>query len=73
MLAVMEISEEERRKVWNAGIHLFEIDDDDVSRYVEPPEDFEANGYHGAHGLKKGVPHLQLVDSVDQKKQRGTE
>ena len=73
MLAVMEISEEERRKVWNAGIHLFEIDDDDVSRYVEPPEDFEANGYHGAHGVERGVPHLQLVDGVDQKKQRGTE
>ena len=58
MLAMMEISEEDRMKVWNAGIHLFEIDDDDVSRYVEPPEDFEANGYHGAHGLKRGVPHL---------------
>ena len=73
MLAVMEISEEERRKVWNAGIHLFEIDDDDVSRYVEPPEDFEANGYHGAYGVKRGVPHLQLVNGVDQKNQLGTE
>ena len=73
MLAMMEISEEDRRKVWNAGIHLIDIDDSNFCTYAKPPEDFEANGYHGAHGVKRGVPHLQLVNGVDQKKQRGTE
>ena len=54
MLAMMEISEEDRRKVWNAGIHLIDIDDSDFCTYAKPPEDFEANGYHGAAWGEKG-------------------
>lgn len=60
MLAVVEISEAGRRKVWDAGIHLVEINDG-VFRYAEPPEGFEANGYHGAHGVRRDVPHLRVV------------
>ena len=60
MLAVVDISEEGREKVWNAGIHLIEIDDG-VFQYAKPPKDFEANGYHGMHGVRKDVPHLRAV------------
>ena len=60
MLAVVDISEEGRKKVWNAGIHLIEIDDG-VFQYAKPPKDFEANGYHGMHGVRKDVPHLRAV------------
>ena len=69
MLAVVEISEEGRRKVWNAGIHLIDINDG-VFKYATPPEDFVANGYHGVYGVQRGVPHLRLVVGGDQK-QRG--
>ena len=60
MLAVVDISEEGREKVWNAGIHLIEIDDG-VFQYAKPPKGFEANGYHGMHGVRKDVPHLRAV------------
>ena len=66
MLAVVDISEEGREKVWNAGIHLIEIDDG-VFQYAKPPKDFEANGYHGMHGVRKDVPYLRLVPDCDQK------
>ncbi len=69
MLAVVEISEEDRRKVWNAGIHLIYINEG-VFKYATPPEDFVANGYHGVYGVQRGVPHLRLVVGGDQK-QRG--
>ncbi len=69
MLAVVEISEEDRRKVWNAGIHLIDINDG-VFKYAMPPEDFVANGYHGMYGVQRGVPHLRLVVGGNQK-QRG--
>ena len=69
MLAVVEISEENRRKVWNAGIHLIDINDG-VFKYAMPPEDFVANGYHGMYGVQRGVPHLRLVVGGNQK-QRG--
>ena len=60
MLAVVDISEEGREKVWDAGIHLIEIDDG-VFQYAKPPKDFEADGYHGMHGVRKDVPHLRAV------------
>ena len=61
MLAAVEISEEQRRKVWAAGIHLIDINDG-VFRYAEPPKDFEANGYHGVRRVQRSVPYLQLID-----------
>ena len=60
MLAVVQISEEQRRKVWAAGIHLIDIDNG-VFRYAEPPQDFEANGYHGVPRLQRSAPQLRLI------------
>ena len=60
MLAVVDISKEGRAMVWNAGIHLIEINDG-VFRYAKPPQDFEADGYHGMRGVRKDVPHLRAV------------
>ena len=60
MLAVVDISKEGRAMVWNAGIHLIEINDG-VFRYAKPPKDFEADGYHGMRGVRKDVPHLRAV------------
>ena len=60
MLAVVDISDEGRAMVWNAGIHLIEINDG-VFRYAKPPQDFEADGYHGMPGVRKDVPHLRAV------------
>ena len=60
MLAVVDISKEGRAMVWNAGIHLIEINDG-VFRYAQPPQDFEADGYHGMPGVRKDVPHLRAV------------
>ena len=60
MLTVVDISDEGRAKVWNAGIHLIEINDG-VFRYAKPPQDFEADGYHGMPGVRKDVPHLRAV------------
>ena len=60
MLAVVDISEEGREKVWNAGIHLIEIDDG-VFQYAKPPKDFEADGYRGMRGVRRDVPHLRAV------------
>ncbi len=60
MLAVVDISDKGRAMVWNAGIHLIEINDG-VFRYAMPPQDFEADGYHGMHGVRKDVPHLRAV------------
>ena len=67
MLAVVDISEEGREKVWNAGIHLIEIDDG-VFQYAKPPKDFEADGYRGMPGVRKDVPHLRAVPDRDQKR-----
>ena len=60
MLAVVDISKEGRAMVWNAGIHLIEINDG-VFRYAQPPQDFKADGYHGMRGVRKDVPHLRAV------------
>ena len=60
MLAVVDISDKGRAMVWNAGIHLIEINDG-VFRYAQPPQDFEADGYHGMRGVRKDVPHLRAV------------
>ena len=60
MLAVVDISDKGRAMVWNAGIHLIEINDG-VFRYAQPPQDFEADGYHGMPGVRKDVPHLRAV------------
>ena len=60
MLAVVDISKEGRAMVWNAGIHLIEINDG-VFRYAKPPQDFKADGYHGMRGVRKDVPHLRAV------------
>ncbi len=70
MLAVVDISEGDRRKVWNAGIHLIEINDG-AFQYANPPQYFEANGYHGMSGVRKDVPHLRAVPGRAQKR-RGT-
>ena len=60
VLAVVDISDAGRATVWNAGIHLIEINDG-VFQYAKPPQDFEANGYHGMPGVRKDVPHLRAV------------
>ena len=60
MLAVVDISDAGRATVWNAGIHLIEINDG-VFRYAKPPQDFEADGYRGMRGVRKDVPHLRTV------------
>ena len=60
MLAVVDISDRGRKKVWNAGIHLIEIDDG-VFQYAKPPKDFEADGYRGMPGVRRDVPHLRAV------------
>ena len=65
MLAVVDISDKGRAMVWNAGIHLIEINDG-VFQYAKPPKDFEADGYHGMHGVRKDVPHLRAVPGLDQ-------
>ena len=65
MLAVVDISDEGRAMVWNAGIHLIEIDDG-VFQYAKPPKDFEADGYRGMRGVRKDVPHLRAVPGGDQ-------
>ena len=67
ILAVVDISEAGRRKVWDAGIYLLDVNDG-VFKYLEPPEDFEANGDHGAYGVQRGVPYLQLVVGNNHKK-----
>ena len=70
MLAVVDISDAGRATVWNAGIHLIEINDG-VFQYAKPPQDFEADGYHGLPGVRKDVPHLRAVPGSGQKR-RGT-
>ena len=60
VLAVVDISDAGRATVWNAGIHLIEINDG-VFQYAKPPKDFEADGYHGMPGVRKDVPHLRAV------------
>ena len=60
MLAVVDISKEGRAMVWNAGIHLIEINDG-VFRYAQPPQGFKADGYHDMRGVRKDVPHLRAV------------
>ena len=60
MLAAVQISEEQRRKVWAAGIHLIDINDG-VFRYAEPPQEFEPNGYRGIHRVQRSVPQLRLA------------
>ncbi len=63
MLAVTEISEEQRRRVWAEGIYLIDIDDG-VFRYAKPPQDFEPNGCHGIHRAQRSVSQLRvLVDA----------
>ena len=60
MLAVVDIDDKGRAMVWNAGIHLIEINDG-VFRYAQPPQDFEADGYRGMPGVRKDVPHLRAI------------
>ena len=58
MLVAVDISEAGRRKVWNAGIHLIDINKG-VFKYANPSEDFKANGYdgvHGMHGVQRSAP-----------------
>ncbi len=59
MLAVTEISEEQRRRVWAAGIYLIDIDDG-VFRYAKPPQDFEPNGCHGIHRVQRSASQLRV-------------
>ena len=70
ILAVVDISDEGRTMVWNAGVHSIEINDG-VFQYAKPPKDFEANGYHGIHGVQRDVSHLRVVPGRVQKR-RGT-
>ncbi len=42
MLAAVQISEEQRQRVWAAGIYLININDG-VFRYAKPPRDFKPN------------------------------
>ena len=64
MLTVVDISEAGRRKVWNAGIHLIEVNDG-VFQYATPPKDFEPNGYHSMHGARRTGVQMRLVTSRD--------
>ena len=60
MLAAVQISEEQRQRVWDEGIYLIDINDG-VFRYAEPPRDFKPNGYHGVHRVQRSVPQLRLA------------
>ncbi len=60
MLAAVQISEEQRRRVWDEGIYLIDINDG-VFRYAKPPKGFEAKGYHGVHRVQRSVPQLRLA------------
>ncbi len=60
MLAAVQISEEQRRRVWAAGIYLIDINEG-VFRYAKPPKGFEAKGYHGVHRVQRSVPQLRLA------------
>ena len=60
MLAAVQISEEQRQRVWDEGIYLIDINEG-VFRYAEPPRDFKPNGYHGVHRVQRSVPQLRLA------------
>ena len=60
MLAAVQISEEQRQRVWAEGIYLIDINEG-VFRYAEPPKGFKAKGYHGVHRVQRNVPQLRLA------------
>ena len=60
MLAAVQINEQQRQRVWNAGIYLIDINEG-VFRYAEPPKGFKAKGYHGVHRVQRSVPQLRLA------------
>ncbi len=60
MLAAVQISEEQRQRVWAEGIYLIDINEG-VFRYAEPPKGFKAKGYHGVHRVQRSVPQLRLA------------
>ncbi len=60
MLAAVQISEEQRQRVWGEGIYLIDINEG-VFRYAEPPRNFKPNGYHGVHRVQRSVPQLRLA------------
>ncbi len=60
MLAAVQISEEQRQRVWGEGIYLIDINEG-VFRYAEPPKGFKAKGYHGVHRVQRSVPQLRLA------------
>ena len=60
MLAAVQISEEQRQRVWDEGIYLIDINEG-VFRYAEPPKGFKAKGYHGVHRVQRSVPQLRLA------------
>ena len=63
IVAAVQISDEDRRLVWKAGIHLIDIADG-VFELTKPPAQFNPNGYHGLEGVRRAVPPLRLVRSV---------
>ena len=67
ILAVVEITERHRELVWKSGIHLIDIADG-VFSLAKPPAEFKAFGFHGADGVRRDVPSLQLVWNDDWEK-----
>ena len=69
MLAAVQINEQQRQRVWNAGIYLIDINEG-VFRYAKPPKGFKAKGYHGVHRVQRSVPQLRLAAGGVQKPRR---
>ncbi len=69
MLAAVQINEQQRQRVWNAGIYLIDINAG-VFRYAKPPKGFKAKGYHGVHRVQRSVPQLRLAAGGVQKPRR---
>ena len=62
MLAVVDIPEMERQKVWDEGIFLIDIADG-VFTLAEKPAGFRPNGSHGMDKADGGTQFLRMVPS----------
>ena len=60
VVAAVQISDEDRRQVWKAGMCLIDIADG-VFELAEPPFRFIPNGNYGTEVVRRDVPPLHLV------------
>ena len=60
VLAAVQISDRNRRRLWEAGVYLIDIADG-VFSLAKAPSHFRPNGHHGLEGVRKDVPPLHLV------------